>query len=190
MHSLLGRPSETAEPPEVLVEPHGSTKVPRGAIHQGGCCGGDEPLGLPWPTLPLNTEFRGARRVNRSFPERWTPRPACLKRSTAVETSDSAANSNSVLAARKENAGSKVISAVFIYPLSTPEHDARQQECHLVRPKPSPHDWGMAGWCHWGAGPLGPTGQGQGWPLSLSLVRARPMPAARQRPLSQLLRSR
>ena len=54
----------------------------------------------------------------------------------AVETSESAANSNSVLATRKEKVGSKVKSTVFIYHSSTPEYDIHQQECHLLSQQP------------------------------------------------------
>lgn len=54
--------------------------------------------------LPLNTSFTGARRVTRSLPVRCELRPACLKRFIDSETSDSWANSNSVLAEKKSNA--------------------------------------------------------------------------------------
>lgn len=37
---------------------------------------------------------------------------------------------------KEEKVGSKVNSAVFIYPLSSPEHDIHQQECHLVSQQP------------------------------------------------------
>lgn len=61
-----------------------------------------------FPVLPLNTEFRGARKVNCSFPERCVLRPACLRRSMAVETSDSEASSSSVLAIGRRNGVQKV----------------------------------------------------------------------------------
>jgi hypothetical protein len=79
------------------------------------------------PILPLNTEFKGARRVNRSFPERCVLRPACLRRSTAVETSDSEANSNRVLATGRKKGVQKltVLFALIICPPQTVTHSSR-----------------------------------------------------------------
>lgn len=79
--------------------------------------------------LPLNTEFRGARKVNCSFPERCELRPACLRRSMAVETSDSAASSSSVLATGRRNKVQKVTGSVNILWSRVGQTSAQTSSC-------------------------------------------------------------